>query len=249
MIPKTIHYCWFGRGEMPELVVHCIDSWKRHLHGYQLVLWNEDSFDINMSSYTREAYKAKKFAFVADYVRLYALYHHGGIYLDADVEMLRTPDAFLNHRAFTGCEIEESVWVTAVVMAAEKGHPWIEGLLNAYSDKEFILQNGELDMTPITKLVTRLTMEDYGWIPENRYQVLENGLNIYPFEVFCAKNWRTGKITVTDDTYMVHHFSGSWLPNFSKFKIRIMRVLGPDISRTIIKWRNMIRSLIQREMG
>ena len=104
MIPKKIHYCWFGRGPMPELALKCLNSWKVNLPDYELIVWNEDSFDITTNQYVKEAYESRKFAFVTDYVRLYALYHYGGIYMDTDVEVLKPLDNFLNHKAFTGCE-------------------------------------------------------------------------------------------------------------------------------------------------
>ncbi len=147
MIPKVVHYRCFGGSEMPELATRCIESWKRYLPDYEFVLWNEKNFNINVNEYVRQAYKTKKYAFVTDYVRLYALYHYGGIYMDTDVEVLRNLDVFLRHRAFTGCE-DEDMCVTGI-MGAVPYHPWIEKLLKDYNDREFIIGFRRVDLTPV----------------------------------------------------------------------------------------------------
>lgn len=232
MIPKKIHYCWFGRGQMPELAVKCINSWKKHLPDYELILWNEDNFDINCNQYVKEAYESKKYAFVTDYVRLYALYHHGGIYMDTDVEVLKSLNEFLEHRAFTGCE-NDQMCVTGT-MAAEKGHRWIEDLLNDYNDKKFILPDGSFDKKTNTQMITELTIDKYGWKPKDEHQVLKEELNIYPFEVFCAKDWVTGKIRISENTHTIHHFSGSWHTKTDKLKIRVQNIIGPKGTQFIV---------------
>ncbi|MBV7413740.1 glycosyltransferase family 32 protein [Aeromonas sp. sif2433] len=227
MIPKKIHYCWFGRGQLPELAVSCIKSWETHLPDYEIVMWNEDNFDINSNRYTKEAYEAKKYAFVTDYVRLYVLYHHGGIYMDTDVEVIKPLDQFLKHRAFTGCE-DDMMCVTGT-MASEKGHKWIEELLLDYNDRAFILPGGNFDNTPNTKVITNTTMRNYNWRPRNEHQILREDLNIYPFDVFCAKEWRTRKITVTENTHTIHHFSASWHTRTQRIKSKARSILGPKI--------------------
>lgn len=232
MIPKVIHYCWFGRGQMPELAIKCLNSWKQHLPDYNIVVWNEDSFDIERNRYVREAYQSKKYAFVTDYVRLYALYHHGGIYMDTDVEVIKPLDRFLQHRAFTGCE-DDMMCVTGT-MASEKGHPWIEKLLSDYDDRSFILPDGSFDKTPNTKVITDYTISDYGWQTRNTHQILKDDLNIFPFDFFCAKQWRTGKVIITNNTYTIHHFSASWHSKTDKFKHKIRVFLGPKISEIVI---------------
>lgn len=232
MIPKKIHYCWFGRGAMPQLAIKCINSWKQYLPDYEIVVWNEDSFDINSNRYVREAYESKKYAFVTDYVRLYALYHQGGIYMDTDVEVLKPLDSFLDDSAFTGCE-DDMMCVTGT-MASEKGHSWIAKLLSDYDDRSFILPDGSFDKTPNTKVITDLTINEYGWKPKNIHQILKDGLNIYPFDVFCAKQWRTGKITITKNTHTIHHFSASWLSKTDKFKHQIRLLIGQKAANFII---------------
>ena len=225
MIPKKIHYCWFGRGQMPELAIKCIDSWKKHLPDYEIIEWNEDNFDINSNQYVKEAYEAKKYAFVTDYIRLYVLYNYGGVYMDTDVEVLKSIDKFLLHRAFTGCENEE-MCVTGI-MASEANHSWIKELLSYYNDRPFILSDGSYDKTTNTKTITYTTIDKYGWIPRNNHQVLREDLNIYPFDFFCAKSFETGQIKSTKNTYTIHHFSGSWHTKSDKIKRNIIKLLGP----------------------
>lgn len=237
-IPKKIHYCWFGKKTLPPLAQKCIASWKKYLPDYEIILWNEKNFDININQYVKEAYLSQKFAFVTDYVRLYALYNYGGIYMDTDVEVLKPLDKFLEHRAFTGCE-SEKMCVTGII-ASEQNHPWIEVLLNYYKEKNFILPNGKLDTIPNTEVITKLTIEKYGWIPKNELQILNDGLYIYPFNVFCAKNYQTGKVTITDETYTIHHFSGSWVPKSNKIKSKIIKILGPNVTNFILKYKNKL---------
>jgi len=232
MIPKKIHYCWFGNNELSHEAKRCIDSWKRILPEYEIILWNEKSFDITQNNYVKQAYEKKKFAFVTDYVRLYALYHYGGIYMDSDVEILKPIDSFLNHRAFLGYE-RDGLLQTGFI-AAERGHVWVSALLAAYNEKDFILPNGELDTTANTALVTKVTTELYGLIPSNEYQILEDDIHIYPVNYFCAKDWRTGELMVNEQTFSIHHFAASWIPEKEKKRIRrrvlikkcIIRVLG-----------------------
>ena len=167
MIPKTIHYCWFGRGQMPPLAVKCIESWKKFLPDYILKEWNEDNFDVSANKYVRQAYENRKFAFVTDYVRLYALYTEGGVYMDTDVEVLGSYDKFLHHTAFSGFETDGNV--PTGMMAAEKGSLWAKELLDGYKDRVFIKEDGSFDTTTNTFVITRY-MVDKGLVLNNRYQ-------------------------------------------------------------------------------
>ena len=238
MIPKIIHYCWFGGNPLPPLAKKCIASWKKFCPDYEIKEWNESNFDININNYVKEAYDKKKYAFVTDYVRLYALYRFGGIYMDTDVEVNQPLDDFLNHRAFTGCE-NQQYCVTGII-AAEKEHPWIKDLLDGYKNRSFILSNGDIDTIPNTEIITKATIERYEWNPVNEYQVLKEDLHIYPFSVFCAKDFKTGRVVVTHETYTVHHFSGSWHSKSDKLKMRIIRLLGPKLTRYAIMLKRRI---------
>lgn len=207
-IPKIIHYCWFGKNPMPKLAEDCINSWKKYCPDYKIIRWDESNFNLNANQYVLDAYNQKKWAFVTDYVRLFVLYKYGGIYMDTDVEVIKPLDVFLKHEAFTGCE-NEKFCVTGVMGASSK-HPWIKSLLDYYDDKRFILPDGSIDITTNTKVITDITIKEYGWIPSNNLQILKNGLTIYPFEFFCAKDYNSGVISISDNTYTIHHFNASW---------------------------------------
>lgn len=207
-IPKTIHYCWFGRKPKPEQALTCIESWKKHCPEYELIEWNEDNFDINQNLYVKQAYEAKKFAFVTDYVRLYALYNYGGIYMDTDVEVVKPLDRFLVHSAFSG--FENNNCIPTGIMAAEKGNQWVKDLLDEYKDVKFIKEDGEYDLTTNVVRITNLTKEKYGIKLESSYQDLNDIVVMYPYDYFCPKDWYTGKINCTENTHTIHHFSGSW---------------------------------------
>lgn len=210
MIPKVIHYCWFGRGPKNELAVKCIESWKRVLTDYEIKEWNEDNFDINQNQYVKEAYEARKFAFVTDYVRLYALYHEGGVYMDTDVEVLKTYTPFLHHKAFSGFETDGNV--PTGMMAAEKGSVWAKDLLDGYKDRRFMKSDGQLDMTTNTTVITQYMLSK-GLVLNNTYQDFPDLCTMYPADYFCPKDHRTGKIKCTKNTVSIHHFAGSWLPH------------------------------------
>lgn len=206
-IPKIIHYCWFGKGQMPELALKCIDSWKKVLPDYEIKEWNEENFAINCNKYVKQAYDCKKYAFVTDYVRLYALYNEGGIYMDTDVEVLKSLDQFLNHSAFSGFENNNSI--PTGIMAAEKGNNWIKILLDEYDNLAFLNENGEADTTTNVVRITNKTVENYNIKLNDTYQDLGD-VAFYPHEYFCPKDWDTGNIYLTNNTYVIHHFNASW---------------------------------------
>ena len=229
MIPKIIHYCWFGRGEKPELAVKCMESWKKYLSGYEVKEWNEDNFDISRNQYVREAYENRKFAFVTDYVRLYAIYTEGGIYMDTDVEVVGDYDRFLHHHAFSGFETDGNV--PTGMMAAEKGSMWAKDLLDQYQNRVFLLPDGSFDMTTNTTVITDY-MLDKGLILNNQFQDFPGLCTMYPADFFCPKDHRTGIIRCTKNTVCIHHFAGSWLEHSfvtdlrHNIKLFLVKVIG-----------------------
>ena len=207
MIPKKIHYCWFGKGKMPTKAIECIESWKKILPEYELVEWNEDNFDINAIPYVREAYENKKYAFVTDYVRLYAMYNFGGIYMDTDVEVLKPLDQFLDNVAFSG--FESSQLIPTGIMASEKGFPLYKEFLDYYNDRHFVKPDGSFDMT--TNVIIMTTIADkHGLVHNGKMQVID-GWALYPSDYFCPLNDATGKLDMTKNTAVIHWFAKSWV--------------------------------------
>lgn len=222
MIPKVIHYCWFGRGPMPKLALKCIESWKKYCPDYQIKEWNEDNFDLDLYPYVREAYDARKFAFVTDVVRLYALYHEGGIYMDTDVEVIKPLDMFLSHHAFSG--FESSINIPTGIMASEKEGKWAKENLNYYDNRHFKLENGECDMTTNVQIITNYMLQ-HGFVRKSSLQDFPNLITFYPQEYFCPLSPITGQSKITDNTYTIHHFAGSWLPKSIKIRKRLKQIL------------------------
>ena len=206
MIPKKIHYCWFGRGKMPELALKCIASWKKYLPEYEIKEWNEDNFDLDLYPYVREAYDSRKFAFVTDVVRLYALYHEGGIYMDTDVEVLKPLDSLLQYDAVSGFESEAQI--PTGLMACRDGHPFFKELLDEYNDIHFKREDGSLDTTTNVKRITAHCLK-HGFVPNNQFQTV-NGFTLLPKDYLCPKDYSTKRIYLTHNTLCIHHFNGSW---------------------------------------
>lgn len=221
MIPKIIHYCWFGRGKMPELAVKCIDSWKKYLPDYTIKEWNEDTFDLNLYPYAKEAYEKKKYAFVTDVVRLYALYTEGGIYMDTDVEVLKSLDTFLKYPAFSGFESEDSI--PTGIMASEKNGKWAEWQLSLYNDMHFILDDGSINLTTNVIIITNSMVKE-GFKLDNSLQNFKDIIWMFPNDYFCPKTKNT--INITNNTHCIHHFAGSWMPLSHRIKKRIRFFIG-----------------------
>jgi hypothetical protein len=237
MIPKVIHYCWFGRGQMPALAIKCIASWKKYLPDYELRLWNEDNFDIHRVPYVKEAYEARKYAFVTDYVRLYVLYHFGGIYLDTDVEMLKSLDDLLQLPGFSG--FESASEVPTGIMGCEKHNEWAKEQLDYYKMKHFLKADGTPDLTTNVQVISGI-MEANGFNLHNSYQVYKNCMHIFPKDFFCPKS-RTGILTITLNTYCIHHFSASWDTRYMKIKRFIFqRILGSFVTDFLVNMKRRI---------
>ena len=219
MIPKIIHYCWFGHGEMSPLMKKCIKSWKKYCPDYQIIEWNEDNFDINSCVWTKEAYECKKYAFVADYVRLKVLYECGGIYLDADQELLKPIDTFLNLKCFWGfaCDFD----ISAGFIGAELNNPFIFECLNYYNQKIFLRDN-VMDLKPNTNIITQLLL-NYGLKLNNSYQNVNN-VTIFPQNYFCPTYADRADNVIDDNTVSIHHWAMTWrrpseIKNFKKAKM------------------------------
>lgn len=209
MIPKIIHYCWFGGNPQPEDVKKYIESWRKYCPDYQLKEWNESNFNLNENDYCREAYEAKKWAFVTDYVRLKALYEYGGFYMDTDVEVIKSLEPLRIYNAVSG--YESSTHIPTGTMGACRDNEWIGMLLKDYEYRHFIQNDGKLDLTTNVDVITKLTKEKYNLTLDGSFTKFGDNMVLLPFDYLCAKSLKTGEVKITDNTYTIHHFSGSWL--------------------------------------
>lgn len=212
-IPTIIHYCWMGKKQKSKSVLKCRASWKQHLPHYQIIEWNEKNFNLDYNDYLHEASRHKKWAFVSDVVRLYALYHYGGIYFDTDIEILKPLDNFLNHKAFASFEAGNSdlpPFIQTGLMASEKQGEWVKGFLYTYQSRHFVLPDGQLHLLPNTTPITDYTVDKYGLVRSDEFQDL-GAVTLYPSEYFCPKNWHTQQTQITEHSYAIHHYAGSWV--------------------------------------
>lgn len=237
MIPKIIHYCWFGKNPLPPLAKRCIESWKTNLPDYMIKEWNEDNFDVNMLSYTKDAYLNKKYAFVSDVARLYALYKEGGIYLDTDVEVINSFDQLLKHIAFVG--FENNIYIGTGIIASEKGGKWVKDNLNFYNQLNFINDDGSLNLTPNVKYVTNY-MFQHGFEPNNSFQDFTDLVTLYPQEYFSPLNKGFNKYAVTKNTICIHYYAASWTSNSNQRNRKIANYLGPVITKLIIQLKRFL---------
>ena len=207
MIPKIIHYCWFGGKKKPPLAQTCLRSWKRFAPDFELKEWNESNFDLSAAPlYVRQAMEAGRWAFVTDYVRLVALTRYGGVYMDTDVELKKPLTPYLEHRAFAGFESMDAVQTG--LLACEPGFALFEEFLHYYDTAVFLREDGSTDLTTNVEILTRLCLER-GLRLDNSRQCVD-GLTIYPKAVFCPVEYETGKLKKSRQTVCIHWFSASW---------------------------------------
>ncbi|MBP1990368.1 glycosyltransferase family 32 protein [Paenibacillus eucommiae] len=228
-IPRIIHYCWFGGKEKPDIVKKCISSWKENLPNYEIVEWNENSFDITCNTYVREAYESRKFAFVSDYVRVHALYHFGGIYLDTDVEVFKPFDDLLHHDSFWGFEQED--FIATSTIGAAKGNKLIQTFLDSYEEKRFIKADGTYDDLTNVAIITKI-LEGLGLQSNGEYQEIKGTGAFYPQTYFSPYDYINCRKFITEDTYAMHYFYKSWLPPKARLKgqikLALSKLIGGD---------------------
>ena len=227
MIPKIIHYCWFVRNEKPEKIQKCIESWKIHLSDYQIIEWNEDNFDYNLLTYTKDAYNAKKYAFVSDVARVKALYEMGGIYLDTDVMVYQNFDSILKHNCVLGFEM--SNYIATSFMACVPKHYLIKDFYKLYLDLQFYDENGNIiSGTNVSKLTNMLA--DKGLIKNNKLQQIDD-IIIYPTDYFSPYNYAWEYSSKNDKTICEHMFYVSWMSKRQQIKKKIKKLVRLTINK------------------
>jgi len=243
MIPKIIHYCWFGGHPLPELAKKCMASWKAFFPNYEIKEWNETNYDVHKILYTSEAYGAKKYAFVSDYARFDILYQHGGIYFDIDVEVVRPFDDILINGGFMGLESKRagrlglSIGCNAGLgMGCNAELNIIHQILEYYKNLHFLNKDGSFNLKTVVEYVT-MVLKMNGLREEDKIQILD-GLVIYPTEYFCPMSFESGKLNITENTYSIHHYDASWTSMYQKeydqIKKNIYNRLGYKIGQIVI---------------
>lgn len=210
MIPKKIHYCWFGGNPLPEEAKKCIESWKKFCPDYEIIEWNESNYDLNKNEYVKYTYENKKYAFLTDYVRLDIIYNEGGIYLDTDVELVKSLDDVLDCKGYMAMEQPGKV-ATGLGFGAPKGNPIIKENKEYYEKNRFIDEKGNFKRIICVEITTNL-LKKFGLKEQNEKQILKD-LIVYPTEYFCPLKMGTNKLTITENTYSIHHYEGSWKSN------------------------------------
>ena len=221
MIPKKIHYCWFGGNPKPNVVQKCINSWKKYCPDYEIIEWNETNYDISRNQYMQDAYNEKKWGFVSDFARVDIIYHHGGIYLDTDVQLIKSFDALLNCQSFYGFEDDGNKKYFVNLghgFAAEKGNEFIKRIVDSYTALSFYDETGNLNLIPSPQLNSQVFI-DYGFKMNNQKQSIDGNI-IYPGDYFDPKNFGTGSINITKNTYSIHHYDASWFDEEEKQRLK-----------------------------
>lgn len=252
-IPKIIHYCWVGGKEKPASVQYCIESWKRFCPDYIIKEWNESNYDFSKNKYMWQAYEAKKWGFVPDYARLDIIYEHGGIYLDTDVELVKSYDSFLDKDAFMGFENTgdgEFFVNCGHGFGATPHNEIIKCARDLYDNISFINEDGSYNMIPSPYYTTQ-TLRQFGLVQENRDQLLR-GMSIYASDVFCPKTFRTGEMNRTERTVSIHHFTASWMDEKIKAELehqqKINKKYGKHLGNYVLLAESVWKKYSLKEM-
>lgn len=246
MIPKRIHLCWLSGDPYPPKIRRCLESWKRHLPDYEIVLWDRKRFDLDTVPWVAQAFAAKKYAFAADYIRMYALYNYGGIYLDSDVEVLRSFDPLLDLPYFAG--VESAGTIEAAVLGAEKGCDWIKWCLDYYEGRQFRKEDGSFDIRMLPEIMNEtigrrrkiVKVEEGGGSDAlARLKRLDTAEAVYvlPQEYFSPKLFDSREVQLTPRTYAIHHYRNSWFSHkaFWYYRLRtvLIRIFGYKFIRAV----------------
>ncbi len=239
VIPKKIHYCWFGGNPLPELASKCINSWKKFCPDYEIIEWNESNFDVECNDYVHEAYNAGKWAFVSDYARFKIIYDYGGIYFDTDVELIKNIDEIADKGPFMGCEAQNYV-APGLALAANPGLALIKTILDDYKNDHFINSDGSQNFKTVVERTTKI-LEKHGFNKNKNEIQFVDGIYIYPEDYFCPLNYRTGVLTITDNTVAIHHYVASWQDEkeqrYHKITQRFRKIFGE-------KWGSCLSNIV-----
>lgn len=260
MIPKIIHYCWFGKNKLPNKAKKCIASWKKYLPDYKIKEWNENNFDIKCCTYVQEAYEAGKWAFVSDYARFWILYHEGGLYFDTDVEIIKSIDDIISKGSFMGCEPnlmknnldnrgtgEDMQTIVnyslnlgvnpGLGLGVTSGLGLYKEILNYYESIHFLYEN---DIVETVVDYTTSILKKHGWKGNGEIEKIA-GIYIYPPDFFCPMDYLTGKLNITEHTCSIHWYMASWQSTYSKLKTKVQHLLGKQATEQIIKLKNKFK--------
>lgn len=220
-IPKVIHYCWFGGAELSDLTIKCIRSWKKYCPDYEIKQWDESNFDMNCCVYVQEAYSMKKWAFVSDYARFWILYNYGGVYLDTDVEIIKSIDDIVDAGAFMALEpykvagYKKRLSISSGLgIGASSGLDLYKSILEGYDKSHFTPPNEKKSTETVGLRVTKL-FKSKGFIEKDEFQEID-GIKIYPTDYFCPLDYYTGIMRLTENTVCIHHYGMSWQSEFDK---------------------------------
>lgn len=247
MIPKIIHYCWLSDDPIPTDLQNYMASWRKKLPEYEFIHWNFERFDKASSKWVSDAFDNKKYAFAADYIRLYALYNYGGIYLDMDVEVLKSFNPFLNLHTMLGWQNDIGLEVAA--FGVKKHSDWVGKCLDYYNNRNFVKNDGTFDMKPLPLVIGEI-LEKNSYKLRNVHTIEEAAetadkeIPVFPSDYFSPKSYKTGKIQSNDNTYSIHHFAGSWIPCSEKVKMFIkQKISGKKINSFINGIRNKKKNI------
>ena len=237
MIPKNIIYIWFGKGEKGNLIQQCIDKNKQILEEWDFQEFTEDNYDISSYKYMEEAYQVQKYAFASDCARFDILYRYGGVYVDTDVEFLKSiPEDFLTMSGFCGIESNCKI-APGLVFACEPGNSLVKEILDSYKNDSFIIENKKYNERTVVDRVTEI-FKKHGYIINGKKQVIE-GFHVYPCEYFCAYDFVTREFEISENTYSIHHYTATWTNPKSRLKRKTQdfcrKILGKKIYRELIK--------------
>lgn len=251
MIPKKIHYCWFGGNPLNKLGQKCLESWKKHFPDYEIIEWNESNFDINCCDYVREAYEAKKWAFVSDYARFKILYEQGGLYFDTDVEVIKPMDDIISNGSFVGCEKKSldtkgpgiNLGVApGLALGAEAGSEIFKEMLELYHTLHFLKDDGTCELKTIVEYTTEVLVQ-HGLKDTSEIQCVA-GIYVYPKEYFNPIEMASNKLVIEENTRSIHHYAASWCDKASKKRGKIYRFLNRVFGK---KFANKVRAILRRQ--